>query len=118
MLFGAVSQGHGDELRTVVCSELERVAAQRGYLIKLAHDPLGRQVKVDRDVSASRLKSSRQWQPALEERQPGHHDLPLERRDQLTQVTLPSRLIIKYKYDAMGRRINEHRPPVPPNATT
>src|SRR5258707_10726423 len=49
MLFGPVSQGQGDELRTVVCSELERVAADSGYLVKLAHDPRGRQVKVNRD---------------------------------------------------------------------
>src|SRR5437588_5596290 len=49
MLFGPVSQGHGDELWTVVCSELERVAAQRGYLVKLAHDPRGWQVEVNDD---------------------------------------------------------------------
>lgn len=38
-----------DELGTIIQSELERVAADSGYLVKLAHHPRGRQVKVDDD---------------------------------------------------------------------
>ena len=35
-------------LRTVVCSELEGIAAMSGYLFKLAHHPLGCQAKIHR----------------------------------------------------------------------
>src|SRR5258706_4246376 len=49
MLFGPFSQGQGDELRTVVCSELEGIAADSGYPFKLAHHSLGRQAEVDCD---------------------------------------------------------------------
>src|SRR5881394_1332334 len=49
MLFGPFSQGQRDEVRTVVCSELERVAADSGYPFKLAHHSLGRQAEVHRD---------------------------------------------------------------------
>src|SRR5437773_1595408 len=49
VLLGPLSQSQRDELRTIVQSELERVAADSGYLVKLAHDPRGRQVKVNRD---------------------------------------------------------------------
>src|ERR1700681_376707 len=45
VLFGPVSQSQGDELRTVVCSELEGIAADSGYSFKLAHHPLGRQAE-------------------------------------------------------------------------
>src|SRR5258706_8907684 len=40
MLFGPLRQSQGDELRTVVCSELEGIAADRGCPFKLAHHPL------------------------------------------------------------------------------
>src|SRR6266852_4043325 len=49
MLFGPVSQSQSDELWTIVCSELERVAADSGYPFKLAHHPLGCQAEVDFD---------------------------------------------------------------------
>src|SRR2546421_3201632 len=49
VLLGPLSQSQRDELGTIVQSELERVAADSGYLVKLAHDPRGRQVKVNRD---------------------------------------------------------------------
>src|SRR5713101_6178548 len=49
VLLGPLSQSQRDELGTIVQSELERVAAESGYLVKLAHDPRGRQVKVNRD---------------------------------------------------------------------
>src|SRR5438045_5238154 len=49
MFFGPVSQGQGNELGTIVQSELERVAADSGYLVKLAHHPRGRQVEVNHD---------------------------------------------------------------------
>src|SRR5215467_2672243 len=49
MLFSPFSQSYSDELGTIIQSELERIAALRGYLVKLAHHPLGRQVEVDDD---------------------------------------------------------------------
>src|SRR5882672_75464 len=49
MLFGPFSQGQSDELRTVVCSELEGIAAMSGYPFKLAHYSLGRQAEVHHD---------------------------------------------------------------------
>ena len=49
MLFGPFSQGQRDELRTVVCSELEGIAADSGYPFKLAHHALGCQVEVHHD---------------------------------------------------------------------
>src|SRR5205085_10174963 len=42
MLFGPFSQAQRDEPRTVVRSELERVAADSGYPFKLPHPPPGR----------------------------------------------------------------------------
>src|SRR5258706_9971691 len=44
VLLGPLSQSQRDELGTIIQSELERVAADSGYLVKLAHDPRGRQV--------------------------------------------------------------------------
>src|ERR1700730_17891669 len=49
MILGPFSQGQGDELRTVVCSELEGIAADSGYPFKLAHHALGGQAEVHRD---------------------------------------------------------------------
>src|SRR5258708_11368483 len=49
MILGPFSQRQGDKLRTVVCSELEGIAADSGYPFKLAHHPLGRQAEVDFD---------------------------------------------------------------------
>src|SRR5713226_8435263 len=49
MMLGPFSQGQGDKLRTVVCSELEGIAANSGYPFKLAHHPLGSQAEVDFD---------------------------------------------------------------------
>src|SRR5262249_11708586 len=49
MLFCPFSQSYRDELWAIIDSELERIAALRGYLVKLAHHPHGRQVKVDDD---------------------------------------------------------------------
>src|SRR2546430_13855839 len=49
MRFGPLRQSQGDELRTVVCSELEGIAADSGYPFKLAHHPLGGQAEVHRD---------------------------------------------------------------------
>src|SRR5436190_20525406 len=49
MLRGPFSQGQSDELRTVVCSELEGIAADSGYPFKLAYHSLGRQAEVHRD---------------------------------------------------------------------
>src|SRR6266446_8127676 len=49
VLFGPVSQSQGDKLRTVVCSELEGIAAMSGYPFKLAHHPLSGQTEVHRD---------------------------------------------------------------------
>src|SRR5260221_12512154 len=49
VLLGPLSQSQGDELRTVVCSELEGIAADSGYPFKLAHHSLGRQAEVDCD---------------------------------------------------------------------
>src|ERR1700681_1004805 len=49
MLFGPLRQSQRDELRTVVCSELEGIAADSGYPFKLAHHALGRQAEVDCD---------------------------------------------------------------------
>src|SRR5215470_12685220 len=37
MVLGPFSQSQGNEFRTIVDSELERIAALRGYLVKLAH---------------------------------------------------------------------------------
>src|SRR5258708_40316351 len=42
VLLSPVSQSQGDKLRTVVCSELEGIAADSGYPFKLAHHTLGR----------------------------------------------------------------------------
>src|SRR5258708_32043284 len=49
MLFGPLRQSQRDELWTVVCSELEGIAADSGYPFKLAHHSLGRQAEVDFD---------------------------------------------------------------------
>jgi hypothetical protein len=49
MLFGPVSQSQSDELWTVVCSELEGIAADSGYPFKLAHHSLGSQAEVHHD---------------------------------------------------------------------
>src|SRR5882757_3101042 len=49
VLLGPFSQRQRDELWTVVCSELEGIAADRGYPFKLAHHPLGRQAEVHHD---------------------------------------------------------------------
>src|SRR3977135_140418 len=49
VLLGPFSQRQGDELRTVVSSELEGIAADSGYPFKLAHHALGRQAEVDFD---------------------------------------------------------------------
>src|SRR6266481_7042999 len=49
MLLGPFSQGQSDELRTVVCSELEGIAADSGYRFKLAHHAFGRQAEVHHD---------------------------------------------------------------------
>src|SRR5213075_1657807 len=49
VLLGPLRQSQRDELGTIVQSELERVAADSGYLFKLAHDPRGRQVEVNDD---------------------------------------------------------------------
>src|SRR6267142_5638508 len=49
MLLGPFRQRQGDELRTVVCSELEGIAADRCYPFKLAHHALGGQTEVDCD---------------------------------------------------------------------
>src|SRR5437870_798842 len=49
VLLGPLSQRQRDELGTIIQSELERVAADSGYLVKLAHDPCGRQVEVNDD---------------------------------------------------------------------
>src|SRR5437899_2651880 len=42
MLFGPFSQGQRNELRTIVCSKLEGIAAMSGYPFKLAHHSLSR----------------------------------------------------------------------------
>src|SRR5258706_14453432 len=39
VLLGPFSQRQGDELRTVVCSELEAIAADSGYPFQLTHHP-------------------------------------------------------------------------------
>src|SRR5260221_5735387 len=49
MLLSPFSERQGDELRTVVCSELEGIAADSGYPFKLAHHPLGGQAEVHHD---------------------------------------------------------------------
>src|SRR2546430_1530742 len=49
MLLSPFSQGQSDELRTVVCSELEGIAAMSGYPFKLAHHSLGSQAEVHHD---------------------------------------------------------------------
>src|SRR5258706_6349788 len=49
VLFGPFSQGQRDELRTIVCSQLEGIAADSGYPFKLAHHALGGQAEVDFD---------------------------------------------------------------------
>src|SRR6267378_6259063 len=49
MRFGPLRQSQCDELRSVVCSELEGIAADSGYPFKLAHHPLGRQAEVHCD---------------------------------------------------------------------
>src|SRR2546425_6282632 len=49
VLLGPLSQSQRDKLGTIIQSELERIAADSGYLVKLTHDPRGRQVKVNRD---------------------------------------------------------------------
>src|SRR6266850_8483530 len=49
MLLSPFSQSQRDELRTVVCSELEGIAADSGYPFKLAHHSLGRQAEVHRN---------------------------------------------------------------------
>src|SRR6266403_5176829 len=49
VLLGPLSQSQGDELRTVVRSELEGIAADSGYPFKLAHHPLSCQTEVDFD---------------------------------------------------------------------
>src|SRR5205807_3615844 len=45
MLFGPVSQGESDKLGTIVCSQLEWIAADSGYLLKHAHHSFGRQAE-------------------------------------------------------------------------
>jgi hypothetical protein len=49
MLLGPVSQRQRDELRTIVQSQLERVAARSGYPLERAHHAFGRQVEVHLD---------------------------------------------------------------------
>src|SRR6266496_2617176 len=49
VLFGPLRQGRSDELGTVVCSQLEWIAASSGYSLKHAHHSLGRQAEVDFD---------------------------------------------------------------------
>src|SRR5258706_5791166 len=49
VLFGPFSQGKRDELRSIVCSQLEGIAADSGYPVKLAHHALGGQAAVDFD---------------------------------------------------------------------
>src|SRR3979411_1495597 len=49
MLFGPRRHSKRDELWTVVCSELEGIAADSGYPFKLAHHSLGGQAEVHRD---------------------------------------------------------------------
>src|SRR5258706_4156248 len=46
MLFSPLRHSQGDELRTIVCSELEGIAADSGYSFKLAHHPLGGHAEV------------------------------------------------------------------------
>src|SRR6476620_739121 len=47
MLLGPLSQRQGDELRTIVQSQLERIAAGSGYAVERAHHALGRQAEID-----------------------------------------------------------------------
>src|SRR5438132_12933129 len=49
MLLSPFSQDQSDELGTVVCSQLEGIAADSGYLLKHAHYSLGRQAEVNFD---------------------------------------------------------------------
>src|SRR5712691_1538903 len=49
VLLRPISEGQSNELRTVVCSELEGIAADSGYPFKLAHHALGCQTEVHRD---------------------------------------------------------------------
>src|SRR5712671_7883586 len=46
MLFGPLGHSQGDELRTVVRSELEGIAADSGNPFKLTHHSLGGQAEV------------------------------------------------------------------------
>src|SRR5437763_2921776 len=49
VLFSPLRQGQRDELWTVVCSELEGIAADSGYPFKLAHHSLGGKTEVNFD---------------------------------------------------------------------
>src|SRR5712691_7559116 len=49
MLLGPLSQRQGDELRTIVQSQLERIAASSGYAVKRAYHAFGRQAEIDFD---------------------------------------------------------------------
>src|ERR1041384_2782940 len=56
MVFSPLSHSYRDELGTIIQSQLERIAADSGYLVKLAHDPRGRQVEVDDDRQRFAIK--------------------------------------------------------------